>query len=238
MCTGSDTLPRKQAFEWYRRFKEGKESVEDYGRSGHPQTSRTAEKGEKVSAVVPGDRNSRVAMASSSRSLSLGAIGNSPQRVNCVEAHKGDQQYLEEKNEISKLSQRSCEILGDSLVARQHRNPNIYTKLVDGAQRPLSSREGYASNPLLKLPRMEFNEDGFGFTCPQTKKQPAIVEIATAISGIVGTGRTATAGSDVVQSGRPIFDDFFQHLWPYIGNNTANVVFRMVKRLWLIRIDQ
>ncbi|GFV74147.1 heat shock 70kDa protein 8 [Trichonephila clavipes] len=49
---------------------------------------------------------------------------------------------------------------------------------------------------------------------------------------------TATAGSDVVQSGRPIFDDFFLHLWPYIGNNTANFVFQMVKRLWLIRIDQ
>ncbi|GFW07101.1 hypothetical protein TNCV_3692961 [Trichonephila clavipes] len=49
---------------------------------------------------------------------------------------------------------------------------------------------------------------------------------------------TATAGSDVVQSERPIFDDFFQHLWPYIGNNTANFVFQMVKRLWLIRIDQ
>ncbi|GFX71668.1 hypothetical protein TNCV_2696561 [Trichonephila clavipes] len=54
----------------------------------------------------------------------------------------------------------------------------------------------------------------------------------------VFTWRTATAGSDVVQSGRPIFDDFFQHLWPYIGNNTANVVFQMIKRLWLIRIDQ
>ncbi|GFW90724.1 hypothetical protein TNCV_2417211 [Trichonephila clavipes] len=38
---------------------------------------------------------------------------------------------------------------------------------------------------------------------------------------------TATADSDVDQSGRPIFDDFFQHLWPYIGNNTANVVFQM-----------
>ncbi|GFU10661.1 transposable element Tc1 transposase [Trichonephila clavipes] len=49
---------------------------------------------------------------------------------------------------------------------------------------------------------------------------------------------TATAGSDVVQSGRPIFDDFFQHLWPYIGNNTANVVFQMIKHLRLIRIDQ
>ncbi|GFU92604.1 hypothetical protein TNCV_4795321 [Trichonephila clavipes] len=52
------------------------------------------------------------------------------------------------------------------------------------------------------------------------------------------SAKTATAGSDVVQSGRPIFDDFSQHLWPYIGNNTANVVFQMVKRLWLIRIDQ
>ncbi|GFS85580.1 hypothetical protein TNCV_2794241 [Trichonephila clavipes] len=49
--------------------------------------------------------------------------------------------------------------------------------------------------------------------------------------------KTATAGSDVVQSGRPIFEDFFQHLWPYIGNNKANVVFQMVKRLWLIRKD-
>ncbi|GFV61053.1 uncharacterized protein TNCV_485751 [Trichonephila clavipes] len=47
---------------------------------------------------------------------------------------------------------------------------------------------------------------------------------------------TATAGSDVVQSGCPIFDDFFQHLWPYIGNNTANVVFQNIKRLWLIRM--
>ncbi|GFW48055.1 hypothetical protein TNCV_2402421 [Trichonephila clavipes] len=51
-------------------------------------------------------------------------------------------------------------------------------------------------------------------------------------------GGTARAGSDVVQSGRLIFDDFFQHLWPYIGNNTANVVFQMGKRLWLIRVDQ
>ncbi|GFT99514.1 hypothetical protein TNCV_3239561 [Trichonephila clavipes] len=49
--------------------------------------------------------------------------------------------------------------------------------------------------------------------------------------------RLSMAGSDVVQSGRPIFDDFFQHLWSYIGNNTANVVFQMVKRLWLIRIE-
>ncbi|GFT51768.1 adhesion G protein-coupled receptor B2 [Trichonephila clavipes] len=49
---------------------------------------------------------------------------------------------------------------------------------------------------------------------------------------------TDTTGSDVVRSGRTILDDFSQHLWLYIDNNTANVVFQMVKRLWLIRIDQ
>ncbi|GFU94403.1 hypothetical protein TNCV_4014491, partial [Trichonephila clavipes] len=45
---------------------------------------------------------------------------------------------------------------------------------------------------------------------------------------------TAMAGPDVVQSGRPIFDDFSNILWPYIGNSPVNVVFQMVKRFWLI----
>ncbi|GFV80514.1 hypothetical protein TNCV_2150481 [Trichonephila clavipes] len=75
---------------------------------------------------------------------------------------------------------------------------------------------------------------------------PALVSFAYKAFGPTNLTRTysdfwhgtATDGSDVVQSGRPIFDDFFQHLWPYIGNNTANVVFQMVKRLWLIRIEQ
>ncbi|GFX29830.1 hypothetical protein TNCV_4749591 [Trichonephila clavipes] len=40
---------------------------------------------------------------------------------------------------------------------------------------------------------------------------------------------TVTAGSNVVQSGRPIFDDIFQRLWTYIGNSTVNVVFQIVK---------
>ncbi|GFV44016.1 hypothetical protein TNCV_3571371 [Trichonephila clavipes] len=69
--------------------------------------------------------------------------------------------------------------------------------------------------------------------CDETKVKPGDFNMKQNI-----LEKTATAGSNVVQSGRPIFDDFFQHLWPYIGNNTANVVFQMVKRLWLIRIDK
>ncbi|GFX69122.1 uncharacterized protein TNCV_3562981 [Trichonephila clavipes] len=70
-----------------------------------------------------------------------------------------------------------------------------------------------------------------GATPMKTKKMMDRISICETLAK-----RTATAGSDVVQSGRPIFDDFFQHLWPYIGNNTANVVFQRVKRLGLIRI--
>ncbi|GFW86143.1 hypothetical protein TNCV_1969511 [Trichonephila clavipes] len=75
---------------------------------------------------------------------------------------------------------------------------------------------------------------------PFTEYRSVVKEAFTKIGlqvGCEGLKRTVTAGSDVVQSERPNFDDFFQHLWPYIGNNTANVVFQMVKRLWLIRID-
>ncbi|GFV23591.1 hypothetical protein TNCV_2193471 [Trichonephila clavipes] len=68
----------------------------------------------------------------------------------------------------------------------------------------------------------------------QEMKHVKPVEVQSPYVAVV----TATAGSDVVQSGGLIFDDFFQHLWPHIGNNTANVVFQMVRRLWLIRIDQ
>ncbi|GFT15754.1 hypothetical protein TNCV_4943101 [Trichonephila clavipes] len=57
-------------------------------------------------------------------------------------------------------------------------------------------------------------------------------------TAIIRMEKTATAGSDVVQLDVQTLMTFFQHLWPYIGNNTANVVFQMVKRLWLIRIDQ
>ncbi|GFX00022.1 transposable element Tcb2 transposase [Trichonephila clavipes] len=85
-----------------------------------------------------------------------------------------------------------------------------------------------------------------GRNYPPTNKNPLIHALTEKwdnlpqqlLDNVVQSMRTATAGSDVVQSGRPIFDDFFQHLCPYIGNNTANVAFQMVKRLWLIRIDQ
>jgi len=40
---GDDTMSGTHLFEWHRRFKEGREEVEDDHRSGRPSTSRTEE---------------------------------------------------------------------------------------------------------------------------------------------------------------------------------------------------
>ena len=45
---GDETMSRTCLFEWHRRFKEGREEVDDDHRSGRPSTSRTDENVERV----------------------------------------------------------------------------------------------------------------------------------------------------------------------------------------------
>ncbi|GFU12950.1 uncharacterized protein TNCV_1456851 [Trichonephila clavipes] len=58
---GGDILSRKQAFEWHRRFREGRECVEDDGYSRRPHTSRTTENIENISAAVRKNRLQTIA---------------------------------------------------------------------------------------------------------------------------------------------------------------------------------
>ena len=45
-----------QVFEWFKKFKEGKEYVGDDPKSGRPSTAKTQENVEKVAKIVRGDR--------------------------------------------------------------------------------------------------------------------------------------------------------------------------------------
>ncbi|UYV85112.1 SYNJ1 [Cordylochernes scorpioides] len=45
---GDAIMSRRRVFEWYKRFKEGREETADSGRSGRPSTSTTPEKVDKV----------------------------------------------------------------------------------------------------------------------------------------------------------------------------------------------
>ena len=59
---GDETMSRSRVFEWHKRFKEGREDVEDDSRSGRPSTSRTADNVERVKQMVRGDRRLTVRM--------------------------------------------------------------------------------------------------------------------------------------------------------------------------------
>ena len=59
---GDDTMSRTRLFEWHRRFKDGREEMEDDRRSGRPSTSRTDENVERVRQKVRSDRRITVRM--------------------------------------------------------------------------------------------------------------------------------------------------------------------------------
>ncbi|GFV41870.1 hypothetical protein TNCV_2958861 [Trichonephila clavipes] len=108
--------------------------------------------------------------------------------------------------------------------------PTVYTRIITDKASQRGEPMVRVSLTNLKNPRSYVSEAVHNIlSCDVPNQSTYRIQRAT---------QTATAGSDGVQSERPIFDDFFQDLWPYVGNNTASVVFQIVKRLWVIRIDQ
>ncbi|GFS69207.1 protein GVQW3 [Trichonephila clavipes] len=53
---GDETMSRARVFEWFRRFKEDRQSVNSDPRSGCPSTSRNEDKIAQVKAAVRSDR--------------------------------------------------------------------------------------------------------------------------------------------------------------------------------------
>jgi hypothetical protein len=49
---GDQCLCRTQDFEWFKKFKEGREDVGDDPKSGHPSTVKIQENVEKVARIV------------------------------------------------------------------------------------------------------------------------------------------------------------------------------------------
>ena len=53
---GEQALSQAGTFEWFKRFKDGRESVEDHKHSGRPSTCTTPEMTAKVCEVILEDR--------------------------------------------------------------------------------------------------------------------------------------------------------------------------------------
>lgn len=53
---GSECLSRTRVFEWFKRFQDGRQDVEDDSRPGRPSTSKTDDNVEKVANLIRSDR--------------------------------------------------------------------------------------------------------------------------------------------------------------------------------------
>ena len=53
---GSEAVSRKCVYEWFKRFREGKETTEDEPRSGRPLTRRTPDMIEKMRQILVQNR--------------------------------------------------------------------------------------------------------------------------------------------------------------------------------------
>lgn len=52
---GKECLSRARVFDWYKRFQDGREDVEDDARPGRPSTSKTDENIEKIANLIRTD---------------------------------------------------------------------------------------------------------------------------------------------------------------------------------------
>ena len=69
-----ETMSRACAFEWHKRFREGREECEDYQRSGRPATKRTDSNIDRVKQLVHADRQLTVRMICDELSIGRDAV--------------------------------------------------------------------------------------------------------------------------------------------------------------------
>ena len=79
---GEDAVGRTQVFDWFRRFEEGRTSVESDPRSGRPSTSRNEEMIAKVRTIVRNNRRLTVREIADDCGISVGSCDAENDRKN------------------------------------------------------------------------------------------------------------------------------------------------------------
>ncbi|GBN70312.1 Putative uncharacterized protein FLJ37770 [Araneus ventricosus] len=73
---GVDAVSKKCVFEWFKRFGDGKEDIEDEPRSGRPPTSTTLDNIERVRRILADDRRLSLRMIAEELKISLDSVSN------------------------------------------------------------------------------------------------------------------------------------------------------------------
>ncbi|GFT79216.1 histone-lysine N-methyltransferase SETMAR [Nephila pilipes] len=67
-------MSRSRVFEWFARFRDGREATDDDERCGRPRSSRTDENVKRVQALVRSDRRMTIEMIAESLNMSVGSV--------------------------------------------------------------------------------------------------------------------------------------------------------------------
>ncbi|GBO30746.1 Putative uncharacterized protein FLJ37770 [Araneus ventricosus] len=76
MLVKVDAVSKKCVFEWFKRFRDGKEDVKDEPRSGRPPTSTTPDNIERVRRMLADDRRLSLRMTAEELKISLDSVSN------------------------------------------------------------------------------------------------------------------------------------------------------------------
>ncbi|GBN20695.1 Putative uncharacterized protein FLJ37770 [Araneus ventricosus] len=71
-----DAVSKKCIFEWFKRFRDGKENVKDEPRSGRPPTSTTPDNIERVRRMSADDQRLSLRMIAEELKISLDSVSN------------------------------------------------------------------------------------------------------------------------------------------------------------------
>ncbi|GBM11175.1 Putative uncharacterized protein FLJ37770 [Araneus ventricosus] len=71
-----DAVSKKCVFEWFKRFRDGKEDVKDEPRSGRPPTSTTPDNIEQVRRMLADDRRLYLRMIAEELKINLESVSN------------------------------------------------------------------------------------------------------------------------------------------------------------------
>ena len=70
---GESAMSKTRVYEWYKRFQDGREDVEDDERPGRPSTSTTDENVEKVKEMAMNDRRITIREVADDDDISIGS---------------------------------------------------------------------------------------------------------------------------------------------------------------------
>ncbi|KAE9522415.1 hypothetical protein AGLY_017174 [Aphis glycines] len=74
LAYGDETMSRARVFEWFKRFKEGRTTVESDEREGRPSTSRNEEMIQKIQTAIRGNRRLTIMELSNEFQISFGSV--------------------------------------------------------------------------------------------------------------------------------------------------------------------